>query len=94
LLPFERFVSDRYKYDTAHWVQLDALTPGTLAHIDVHFIAPNRIELKTSELEGFTLHLARHPSFTAEEPLVVEIDGTRIEVPAADAGRGRGEGVP
>jgi poly(3-hydroxybutyrate) depolymerase len=80
-----RFVSDRYEYDTSYWVQLDALTPGTLARIDAAFTAPNRIEARTSELEGFTLHLAGHPSFIAQEPLVVEIDGTRFELPSANA---------
>jgi poly(3-hydroxybutyrate) depolymerase len=80
-----RFVSDRYKYNTAYWVQLDALTPGTVARIDARFTAPNRIEVTTSELGGFTLHLAAHPRFTAQEPLAIEVDGAFIEVPATGA---------
>ncbi|MDH3290898.1 MAG: alpha/beta hydrolase-fold protein [Gemmatimonadota bacterium] len=80
-----RFVSDRYKYHSAYWVQLDALSPGTLASIDAQLTAPNRIAVTTSELEGFTLHLAGHPRFRAQGSLTVEIDGTSIRVPATDA---------
>jgi hypothetical protein len=80
-----RFVSDRYKYDTSYWVQLDALTPGTLASIDAQFTAPNRLEVTTSELGGFTLHFAGHPRFRARGSLTVEIDGAPVVVPATDA---------
>jgi poly(3-hydroxybutyrate) depolymerase len=80
-----RFVSDRYKYDLAYWVQLDALTPGALASIDAQLTAPNRIAVTTSELGGFTLHLAGHPRFRAQGSLTVEIDGTTIRVPATEA---------
>lgn len=79
-----RFVSDRYEYNTAYWVQLDALTPGTFASIDVQFTTPNRIEATTSELWGFTLDLAAHPRFTAREHLTVAIDGTLLEVPGTE----------
>jgi poly(3-hydroxybutyrate) depolymerase len=80
-----RFASDAYKYTTAYWVELDALTPGTLATIDARFTASNRIDVTTSDLDGFTLDLAGHPRFTAGQPLAIEIDGQRIDVPAANA---------
>ncbi len=79
-----RFVSDRYKYNSAYWVQLDALTPGTLASIDARFSAPNRIAVITSALDGFTFRLAGHPRFRAQGSLTVEIDGASIRVPATE----------
>jgi predicted esterase len=49
-----RYTSKQYGYDRAYWVQLDGLTPGTLASIDARFTGPNRVEVKTGEMEGFT----------------------------------------
>lgn len=79
-----RFVSDRYQYNSAYWVQLDALTPGTQASIDARFADPNRIAVITSALDGFTFRLAGHPRFRAQGSLTVEIDGASIRVPATE----------
>lgn len=80
-----RFATDRYNYDGAYWVRLDALTPGTLASIDAQLTGDNRIEVKTSELDGFTLHLAGHPRYTPGSPVQVTIDGTPVDVQPADS---------
>lgn len=80
-----RFSTDRYTYDSAYWVRIDALTPGTLASIDAAFTAPNRIEVTTSALDGFTLNLARHPQFTPGSPVEVRIDGAVVQAQGADA---------
>jgi len=80
-----RFVSDRYAYDTAYWVRLDALLPGRPARIDAAFTAPNRLEITTEWLDGFTLRLVGHPRFDARQPVALVIDGTRLEVRAADS---------
>jgi len=70
-----RFVSDRYKYNSAYWVRLDQLTPGTMARIDAQFMAPNKISVATAGLGGFTLSPAGHPKYTPGRPLIVTIDG-------------------
>lgn len=75
-----RFVSAQYKYDTAYWVQIDELTPGTLASIDARFTAPNRIEVTTSGLGAFTLRIAAHPKFAQNRPVRVLVDGKSITV--------------
>ncbi|RPI29310.1 MAG: phospholipase [Acidobacteria bacterium] len=79
-----RFVSSRYKYNTAYWVQLDGLTPGTAASIDASFTADNRIEIKTSALDAFTLRLAGHPRLKKNRPVEVKIDDKPVEVKSAD----------
>lgn len=73
-----RFATSRYKYNRAYWVQIDALTPGTLANIDAKFIATNRLEITTSALGAFTLNLAGHPQFEGARPLEVMIDGKKL----------------
>ncbi len=78
-----RFVSDRYAYNTAYWVRLDALLPGRPARIDAEFTATNRVEVTTDALDGFTLHLTGHPRFTPDRPVAVQIDAQRLEAPAA-----------
>jgi poly(3-hydroxybutyrate) depolymerase len=78
------FVSSRFKYDKAYWVQFDALVPGTPAAIDARFAADNRLEVTTSELQGFTLRLAGHPRFARNKPLQVVIDGEVVQAPAGD----------
>lgn len=79
-----RFASDRYAYSRAYWVRLDALLPGRPARIDATFTADNRLEVTTDALDGFTLSLAGHPRVTGRRVALV-IDGTRLEVPAADS---------
>jgi predicted esterase len=79
-----RLTSDRYSYGRAYWVEMDALTPGTPASIDVRFSAANRLEATTSGLDGFTLRLAGHPRFDAGGTLELRIDGHRVRVPAAE----------
>ncbi|HEX8985492.1 MAG TPA: alpha/beta hydrolase-fold protein [Bryobacteraceae bacterium] len=75
-----RFVSQAYRYSSAYWVRLDGLTPGTLASIDARFTGRNRIEATTANLDGFTLKLEGHPSFSRRRPLVVAIDGDKLPV--------------
>jgi pimeloyl-ACP methyl ester carboxylesterase len=74
------FVSSRYEYDRAYWVQLDELTPGTLASIDARFTAGNRIEVATASLGAFTLRLAGHPMFEPRHVVHVVVDGKRFAV--------------
>ncbi len=77
-----RFVSDTYEHNSAYWVRIDALTPGTLASVDARFAGANNIVVTTSDLGGFTLELEEHPSFHADRGLTVTIDGTPFEVRA------------
>jgi predicted esterase len=79
-----RFATRWYKYNSAYWVRIDELTPGTLAKIDAKFAAPNQIEIVTSALDGFTLHLAGHPKFDASKPLRLTLNGKTIEATARD----------
>jgi beta-glucosidase len=80
-----RFVSDRYAYNTAYWVRLDALLPGRPAGIDATFTAANHLTVTTDALDGFTLYLTGHPRVTRGQRVALEIDGTHLEVPAADS---------
>lgn len=70
-----RFVSRTYKYNSAYWVQLDGLTPGVLASIDARFTAPNKLEVTTAQLDGFTLNLDGHPKCAKSRPLEISVDG-------------------
>lgn len=78
-----RFVSSAYKYDSAYWVRLDGLTPGTPASIDARFAGMNRIEI-TTNLDGFTLRLAGHPKFSRSSQISVTIDGTALKPKSRD----------
>ncbi len=80
-----QFATTRYKYGGAYWVRIDELTPGTLAKIDAKFTAPNRIEVTTSGIGAFTLHLAGHPQFTAGKPVELIIDGKAVSARSADS---------
>src|SRR6266545_436053 len=70
-----RFSTRAYKYNSAYWLTLDALTPGTLATIDAKFTGKNQISIATSNLDGFTLNLAGHPQFSPAAALNVTING-------------------
>jgi Phospholipase/Carboxylesterase len=74
--PRVRFQTHAYKYDAAYWVRLDSFTPGELASIDAR-LSGNKVEISTSNIDGFTLRLA--------PPLAVTIDGTPLRVRAGAA---------
>lgn len=80
-----RFTTRQYKYDSAYWVHLDALTPGSLTSIDAKFVGPNRLQVVTAGLDGFTLNLAGHPRFRAGQTVEVSIDGKSLTAPGGDA---------
>lgn len=86
-----RFVTSRYKYNSAYWVHLEALTPGTLASIDAKFVASNRLEITTSALNAFTLNLAGHPRFNPKQSVAVTIDGKKIMTNACAFSQQEGE---
>ncbi|NUO84340.1 phospholipase, partial [candidate division KSB1 bacterium] len=80
-----RFVTSRYKYQSAYWVRIDELTPGVLAQIEAKFTAPNRIAITTSELGAFTLSLTGHPKFNASRPVETVVDGQTISTKSGGA---------
>jgi predicted esterase len=73
-----RFATKWYKYPKAYWVNIDKLTPGTLARIDAEFTGSNAVVVKTDNLEAFSLNLKGHPLFEASKVLSVTIDGKEI----------------
>ncbi|HET7716809.1 MAG TPA: hypothetical protein VFK86_14385, partial [Bauldia sp.] len=75
-----RFTTDRYKYNSAYWLKLDSMTPGVFARIDATFTAPNRLEITTAALDGFTLALAGHAKYNPTRPLSVSVDGKVVRV--------------
>lgn len=80
-----KFNTRWYKYDGAYWVKLDKITPGNLASIDAKFTEANKVEVATSGLDAFTLKLAGHPNFDADQRLVVILDGKTFRVKTPDA---------
>ena len=73
-----RFTTNLYKYNSAYWVVFDKLLPGKLAEINAKFTGVNSINIKTSLLDAFTLHLNGHPSFKKMQSLILNIDGNKI----------------
>jgi predicted esterase len=77
-----RFTTDAYKYDSAYWVRIDGLDPGTPASIDARFTGDNEIEIQTASVYGFTLSLPGCPKFNPAAPLRLIIDGQPHSVKA------------
>jgi hypothetical protein len=82
-----RFSSNAYKYDSAYWVHLDRLTPGTMATIDARVTRPDRVEVATRNLDGFTLKLTKPPSEVVIDGAVLRPKG-RATVSFARTARG------
>jgi pimeloyl-ACP methyl ester carboxylesterase len=80
-----RLATRQYKYSSAYWVQIEALTPGTLASVDAKFTSRNAIDVRTNSLDGFTLRLAGHPLFTRTQALQVMLDGKPFRSKTSDA---------
>lgn len=67
-----RFATWSYKYPKAYWVTLDSFVPSTLASIDAKITGTNKLEITTSNLDGFTLAL------DSRKPWTVTVDGTKL----------------
>jgi predicted esterase len=68
-----------YKYNSAYWVLIDKLTPGTLANVDARFTGTNTIEVKADKVDAFTLKLKGHPSLKSSDALTVKINGMVVQ---------------
>lgn len=75
-----RFTTRSYKYRAAYWLEVDGLTPGSLASIDAKFTAINEIEVQTAGLDGFTLRPAGHLMYESGLPALVKVDGALLKV--------------
>jgi poly(3-hydroxybutyrate) depolymerase len=73
-----RFSSKLYKYNKAYWVQLDVLKNGILADIDANFKRTNTLDIKTKDLDGFTLNLKGHAKFITNQIVNFTIDGAAL----------------
>jgi hypothetical protein len=78
-----RFISERLEYNSAYWIRLDGFTAGTPASIQARFTAENQITLQTTNVDGFTLTLAGHPSFASGQPLTITLNGAALKIPKA-----------
>ena len=68
-----RFTASSYRYASAYWVRIDALTPGVSASIDARRVAAGMIQVQTRGVDGFTISM-EHLTAT------VLIDGTPVRV--------------
>ena len=70
-----RLATRSYRYGSAYWLKIDALTPGDPASIDAR-LEGNRLEVETRGVDGFTV--------TPDRPLTaVTIDKTVVRARAA-----------
>jgi pimeloyl-ACP methyl ester carboxylesterase len=67
-----RFATWSYKHPKAYWVTFDSFVPSTLASIDAKITGANKLEIATSNLDGFTLTL------DSRKPWTVTVDGTKL----------------
>lgn len=75
----------QFKYNTAYWVTIDNLTPGTLASIEAKFTGNNAIEIKTNDLLAFTLKLRGHELFDPSKKISIRIDGKSFSIKSPDS---------
>ncbi len=80
-----RFVTDRYEYDSAYWLIIDELTPGTFANVDAKFTGVNKIDIQASDLGAFTLNLSGHPKFRSSKPVSITVNGETMDAKTKDA---------
>ncbi len=73
-----RFVTDRYKYNSAYWVTIDELTPGVFASVDAKFTGVNHIDIAASHVRALTLNIERHPSFRSGTRVAITINGEEL----------------
>lgn len=66
-----RFTTDRYRYASAYWLQLDGITPGTLAGIDAQVTGKDGLSIRTSNVTGFSLNWKG-------QAFAPEIDGAKM----------------
>jgi pimeloyl-ACP methyl ester carboxylesterase len=74
-----RYTTSEYRYASAYWVEITALTPGTPASIDARFTSRNKLDIQTHDAGGFRLKVDGHPMYSRTAALTVRVDGaTRV----------------
>ncbi|MEZ5070227.1 MAG: alpha/beta hydrolase-fold protein [Bacteroidales bacterium] len=79
-----KFTTSAFKYNKAYWVTFDNLVPGR-EPIDARFTGPSQVEIATSNLLAFTLHLAGHPRFDPTSRVRVTVDGKTLNAKSPNA---------
>lgn len=74
-----KFVTAQYQHNKAYWLTVDAFTPGMAGKVDARFTDLNTVEIKTSNIQAFTLQLSKHPKFTLKKGLSLTIDGAPVK---------------
>lgn len=74
-----RHTTKWYKYNSAYWVLIDKMSPGTPATIDALFKGENIIEIKTSGIDAFTLSLKGHSKLDVQKVLTATINGQIVQ---------------
>src|SRR5262249_15463700 len=67
------FTADSYRYNSAYWVRIDGITPGTPATIDARRMPTGEIAVAAKNVDGFTLTPQRGAA-------TVTIDGATLRM--------------
>lgn len=81
-----KFSTATYAHNLAFWVQIDAFAVNSTGKLDAQFTDQNRIEVKTSNVSGFSLDLSEHPKFSGRKGVFLTVDDMPVKA-KAEAGK-------
>jgi predicted esterase len=80
-----QFATPDLKHGKAWWLQLESIAVGKVARIDAAFTNLNQLKINTIDINAFTLYLGKHPKFSAEKILKIQIDTQMLRVVMMDS---------
>jgi pimeloyl-ACP methyl ester carboxylesterase len=80
-----KFSTARHKYNSAYWVTITDLIPGTVSTIEAKFPATNELAVVANNTGAFKLKLSGHPKYQPGKPLQFTLNGKKLKVTAADS---------
>ena len=75
-----KFSTAQMKYNKAYWVEIVDKKVGELAKIEANFKNKNVLDVKTENINAFSINVLEHPNFNGKSKLSLNIDGQNLSV--------------
>jgi poly(3-hydroxybutyrate) depolymerase len=75
-----KFTTAQMKYNKAYWLEIVDKKVGEIAKIEANFKNKNVLDIKTENINAFSVNVLEHPNFNTKSALMLNIDGQNLSV--------------
>jgi poly(3-hydroxybutyrate) depolymerase len=75
-----KFTTSQLKYNKAYWLEIIDKNIGETSKIEANFKNKNILDVKTENINAFSINILEHPNFNTKSKLSLNIDGQNLSV--------------